>query len=370
MYNFFYIPGAESLNILYMLVERHGNNLIVFTPSISVIKVCEIMEVDYKIPEFCKPINESGKKFVLRYFKKFSRSIFFIDLITKLYEFYYILIKKKQVNKLVKSMPSGSFFYYSTFFFDVPGILFLEAVVSSKKISTKILWPSEIRFTKTKKPSLCTIAFFLNFLTSNLFAFHSHISGKRIIGINPEYLNIKNLIFSDENESLKSGLPEKYINAALSQLDINFKSQPRVLILGEYSVEQGIIKYGAVYLQVLKLLGEVNGIDVYYKPHPLYHSIIHPCLSGLSVLDTQIPVEFLDDGSWAYIISFFSASIMTSKVSKCICLLKLKELEINSIDLAKMLELNEKSVNEIIYPKELAEFEWLLKKIIKQNNYK
>jgi hypothetical protein len=358
---YFYIPGAESLNVLYFLAEQYGENLAVITPSISVKKVCEIIGLNYLTPTFCNSSDKAGEVAVLKYFKNVRYLAFLNKAICKAHDLFNMILKLVQAKKMVGSIMPGSVLYYSTFFFDVPGILFLGSAIKSKKISIKLIWPSNVRFNETIQPSAFTVAFFLNVLTSNLFVFHSYPSGGRIIGVNPGYLRARKIYFFHESEETKCALPEKYIKKAFSLLDIKFTSRPRVLFLGEYSVENGVAAYGSVYLKLLSLLGNMEMFDTYYKPHPLYHSIRHPSLNNLRILDTQIPVEFLDDGSWSYIIAFHTASLMTRKASKCICLLALEELDTKIFDQVKLLKLMEKSANQLVYPKNLNALKLLLR---------
>lgn len=356
---YFYMPGAESLNLLYFLAERYNNDLIVITPSVSVKEVCEIIGLNYMNPKF---YNSSEKKEIgLKYLKNAKFFSFLNILYCKIYELFHMIIKMIQAKKMTASLEPGSILYYSTFFYDVPGILFLGSAVRSKKISVKLVWPSEtMRFNAIGHISLFTTTFYLNILTSRLFSFHLDPMFGRVIGVNPRYIRTRKLQFFYENEKFENALPDKYIKKALSFLNVKFAKNPRVLFLGDYSVEDGITAYGDTFLKVLSLLSEIDTIDTYYKPHPLYHSINHSALKKISVLDTQIPVEFLDDGSWLYIISFATTAFMKFKSSKCICLLKLDDLKTKSFDLAEFLKLLDKSVNQIIYPQNLNAFKVLL----------
>lgn len=357
---YFYIPGAESLNILYFLAEKHMTNLIVISQSVSVVEICNILGVRHVYPEFyilpvCKfDLNSKWK--TLNNFIRFIENIYF-----KLRDLNCMIKVIFEVRKQISSIPKNSTIYYSTFFYDVPGIIFLGTATKRNDISVRLIWPNPVRFNKTVKPPLISETFILNILTSNLFTHHQHPIAGRIIGINPNYLALKELSFENDNFVTETILPNIYKEAAISKLKIKTNNRKRVIFLGEYSVEHGIRTYGKMYLQLIELLGKLDYLDVYYKPHPLYHSITHPALKGVTILDTQIPVEFLDDGSWAYFIAFFTAGLITKKKSKCICLLKLEELKKTSINIDESIKIMEKSSNEMIYPKSFHHFEELLK---------
>jgi hypothetical protein len=362
---YFYIPGAESLNFLYFLAERYGSALIVITPSISVKEICNILELAYIQPVFYDFSEKSNTSLGSWYLKNNWCSSFFRGFCCKIHELFCMTVKMVKAKKMVDSLCPGATLYYSTFFYDVPGILFLGFLIRSKKTIVKLVWSNNLmKFDKVEHPSLFSIASYLNFFIPNLFAFHLDPAFGRIIGVNPDYLRARGLEFFYRDEKIECTLQDKYKKKALSLLKIKAAEKPRVLFLGDYSIENGISFYGDTYLDVLNLLGEIGTIDTYYKPHPLYHSITHSALRNLNVLDTQIPVEFLDDGSWEYIISYATAALTTRKLSKCICLLKLEELETKAFDVPEFLKLLEEVDNQIIYPENLSSLKLLLRSCV------
>jgi hypothetical protein len=356
---YFYIPGGESLNILYFLAGQYGCDLIVITSSIFVREVCGLMNIVCIYPKF-NPTSVSRNTMTKDWLgrqKKLSNLIKVISGLCNLLSMVIVIYKAK---KVVASMPNGCTLYYSTYYYDVPGIIFLGEAIRSTRVNVKLAWPSKVRFDKIKNPAMLSEAFFLNKLTENLFTYHLHPTNGRVIGVNPEYLRTKNIQFIDDEEVKECELPYIYKKKAFSLLGIKSHSKVRVLLLGEYSVEECISTYGEVYLKMLNMISEIDGVQVFYKPHPSYHILSHPSLKKISVLDTRIPVEFLDDGSWSYIVAFFTASLMTKKQSRCICLLKLRELGVVPFDFDESIKLMKKSSNNIIYPECLAEFEMLL----------
>ena len=118
--------------------------------------------------------------------------------------------------------------------------------------------------------------------------------------------------------------------------------------------------YGDIYLKLSELFSNLKSIDVYYKPHPMYNSISHSSLKSILILDTQIPVELLDDGSWLYIVGFYTASLVTKKTSRCICLLELEEIQSVTNHNLKLRKLMKESRNKLIYPKNLESLRSIL----------
>jgi len=357
---YFYIPGTESYNLLYFLADRYGKDLIVITSSISVKEVCEIIGLDYVNPIFYNP-SDNNKSIGLDWLKNYKHISLLVNFFRKINNLFIMLIKMVQAKKMVGTIAAGSTLYYSTFLYDVPGILFLGAAIRSGGIFIKLVRPNSlIAFDQTCQPSLFSITFFLNILTDHLFLFHLDPIFGRVVGVNPHYLNVRKIQFFYDNEKLESDLSDKYKKIAFSKLNIKRNKIPKILFLGGYSIEADVSVYGGIYLKVLNLFSEIDSIDMYYKPHPLYHSINYSALKNISVLDTQIPVEFLDDGSWLYLVSFATTAFMTPKSSKCICLLKLHKERVYGFNKDGFLELLDKSSNEIIYPHSLNAIKLLL----------
>ena len=356
---YFYIPGAESLQILYFLASKHGDNLVVITPSLSVKEVCVVIGVESINADFHSS-SVSSASINAKWVKRCKPVDHLSGIIYQLADLISCCIVIIRAKSMVKTMPHGCILYYSTYYFDVSGMIFLREALRSRKIYTKFMWPSEIRFNKTSRPPIMSRAFILNRMTSNLFAFHQHPIVGRGVGVNPRFLSENNAEFVYNVELKRHILPKKFKFKAISSLNLEFKNKSRVLFLGEYSVEEGVSTYGDVYLRLLKLMSELKGVDVFYKPHPLYHSINHDALKGISILDTQLPVELLDDGSWTFIVGFLTAALITKKVSKCISLIKIKELGTVPFNYNESLKWLNGSVNEIIYPTSMLSFERLL----------
>ena len=363
---YLYIPGLESINVLYFLNEKYGNELMIISNSISVHQVCELLELKYMSANYFRVASDS--KFIkkiknLNCVKKNSLLLRISNLIFKLVEFIQLLLKIFEAKKVVEKLEPSSKLYYSTLFIDVVGIIFLGAALENKNIIVRLIWPSKIRFNKFSYPSFFKITYWINILTGGLFVLHRYPSGGVFVGVSPDFLKKKGACFSYGEYASKFIPQRKYIKRAISLTPISWAKRPKILFLGDYSVENGIEAYGQIYVKIIELLGKLEKIDTYYKPHPMYTSIEHPSLKKIAVLDTQIPVELLDDGSWLYIVGFYTASLMKRKESKCICLLKLEEIQTEFFDLFQLQNLMIESDNKLIYPNNLESLKNLLQQV-------
>jgi hypothetical protein len=357
---YFYIPGSESLNVLYFLAERYPASLVVITNSISVREVCILLELTCLYKVFYSKSEVKSKYSFLNFLNNTKHLKIIGNIAFKISNLIYMVGGIYRAKKMTKMMPEGSTLYYSTFFYDVLGIIFLRAAIKNNRIKVKLVWPNKVRFNKVEHPGILSEAYYLNVLTENLLVFHLHCAVGRVIGINPCYLHKRNVHFYHEEENITRRINYKLVNKAFSSIEIINSNKPKVIFLGDYSVEHGVSVYGKVYLDVLDVLANNKWVDVYYKPHPLYTSISHNLLERLNILDTQLPVEFFDDGSWVYIIAFSTNSFAAAKLSKCICLLKLDVLKMNANARFGFLDMMKGGDNKIIYPSSFMELSELL----------
>lgn len=358
---FFYIPSGESLSLLYFLSQTHRENLVVVSNSVSIIEICKFMNINFTVPNFSKVTTTLNKKYYSISFFKVINNYVLTKLLFRLLDFFINLINLLKAKKFVNNIPANSTFYFSTFFYDIPGLLLLYSSINNSQVNTLLIKPRNyMKFGLTEKPKIVSSTFFLNIFTRNFFVFHLDPVFGRVVGANPSYFIEKNIFFSFKNRKINGVVDEKYIKKAIYRLHLKESKKRKILFLGEYSVENGEAIYGKVYLDVLKVLANSRKFDIYFKPHPQYHSINHPALTGLHILDSQLPVEFFDNGSWAFIISFATASILTKKKSKCINLLKLQEIECKTFDLDRFTSLLSASPNHLIYPVNLKSFNKLL----------
>ena len=128
---FFYIPGLESVNVLYFLANKYSNNLIIITTSISIHKVCEIIGLKYINPEYFRQKTESKIIKNLRNYNINNISLA-SNLAIKAMELLKLIVAIYRAKEVVDTLEPGSKLYYSTFFVDVLGILFLRMALEKK----------------------------------------------------------------------------------------------------------------------------------------------------------------------------------------------------------------------------------------------
>jgi hypothetical protein len=349
------------LSILYFLIGKYKKNLTVITHSDSIKEICELMKVSFLHPYFYQKDKEVTAGSCNNYFIKLicSKSLIFLETIRKI----------NQARQMQRSLIPGSTLYYSSFFYDVPGILFLGEVIRSQKLFVRLIRPRNfMAFSKYESPPLLSLTYYLNLITSKLFSFHFDPTFGRVVGINPLFLRKNKIPFFYQKKDFSKNIPYTYVESTILKYAIGSRFKARLLFLGDHSIEQGVSLYGEIYLRILEALSESKNVEIYFKPHPLYHSIKHPVLKRIKIIDTNLPVEFFDDGNWQFIISFVTASFLSLKKSPCVCLTNLSEIEPKNIDLVNFKKKLDSYRDDIIYPSSLNDFISLIENYHKPKN--
>ena len=349
------------MTILYFLIEKYKKNLTVITHSDSIKEICKLMRVSFLHPYFYQEEKGKAAGSPNNYFIKliYTKSLIFLETIRRI----------NQARQMQKSLKPGSIFYYSTFFYDVPGIIFLGEVIRNQKLFVRLIRPRNfMTFGKYENPPLFSLTYYLNLITSKLFSFHFDTTFGRVVGINPLFLRKNKVSFFYEKKDFSANLPYTYTERTILKYGIRSSPKARLLFLGDYSIEQGVSLYGEIYLRILEALSESKNVQIYFKPHPLYHSIKHPVLKKIKIIDTNLPVEFFDDGNWKFFISFATASFLSIKNSTCICLTNLSEIEPKKMDLVNFKKILDAYRDDIIYPSSLNDFISLIENCHKPKN--
>jgi len=365
---YFYIPSGESLWLLYELYNKYGKSLVVISDSRSIKSLSEILGIEIIVPNISKDffpyLNiEDIKISVIK------------EIFTKIKEYINVFFRISNILRVIKSVEKSSRYYHSVFLYDTEGLLLLNLLINKKFIRLRLIWPNKFRFNAYKKPNLFSMASLLNLLFGNVYCFHFHELGVKVIGINPDYLTKKKIkihsLDSERNHSLSIELKKKVYEEIFKNFQLN---RIRILFLGSYSVENGIEEYGEVYKIVLRTLGDLNqnpNYSVFYKPHIDYHSISHPLLNSLNVIKEEIPVELLDvEKSWDYVIGFSSATYKYFHSTKMISLLDLYGIFSYSFDLSLYKKWIVSLNPNTLFPKNIEELSQIILSKVSTSNLK
>ena len=358
---YFYIPGGESLIILYHLINKYNSLLVVITPSRTVVEVCKIFKINCVHPIFYEETNFSLIKKIKNFNSKYDLINQIKNKSIELFELFFTIFLAK---KMSKQLLSDGIFYFSTFFYDSPGIIFFSFLSKRSDITCRLIWPSSIRFKEISKVPLFSVTFILNIILDNLFSFHLHPIGGRVVGLNPNFIEKKNIKFTSEFYNFPLCFKKEIKNNLLNSYNIVLDSKKiNILFIGDYSVDHGISDLGQIYLETLFFFDKLciqEKINLYYKPHPNYQSIDHYSLKNFKIIRTQIPLEFFDNGSWDFIIGFASAVYTSLESKNCISLIKMKGLNSKGNNIPGAIIWMENLPKNLIFPSSLEELEKII----------